>query len=197
MVKKEVIKIGVDLDGVIATHPLKGFWVKLRRLKEKILKKVNSTTYYYPATLLEKTSWKAINWLKKPISDQGGLFSSLAQKNEVQFYLVTGRFNFLDKLTKKWLEKHQLKDFFYKIQINSDDLDPTIFKEKAVKKLGLDIFIDDDLEVLEYLKNRTKAKLFWIVPKYLNKIVNLNSRIENCGGFLDALRKIFNLPKNN
>lgn len=197
MVKKKVIKIGVDLDGVIATHPLKGFWVKLRRLKEKILKKVHLPTYYYPATLLEKTSWKAINWLKKPIRDQNGLFSSLAQKNEVQFYLVTGRFDFLDKLTKKWLEKHQLKDFFYKIQVNSDDIDPTIFKEKAIKEFGLDIFIDDDLEVLEYLKKSTQAKLFWIVPKHLNKNANLDFRIESCHNFLDALQKIFNLPKSN
>jgi len=33
-------RIGLDLDGVVARHSLRGFWIRLRLLKEKFLKKM-------------------------------------------------------------------------------------------------------------------------------------------------------------
>lgn len=193
MNEKKIIRIATDLDGVIATHSLKGFWVNLRILKEKILRKIHSPAYYYPSTIIEKSAWKVINWLRKPFSDGDGLFPQLAEKKDVQFYLVTGRFRFLEKQTKDWLKEHHLKEFFHKILVNVDDIDPIVFKAKIIKKFNLDYFIDDDLGVLNYLKKHTKAKLYWIVPGPHRKSENSDNQIENCNGFLDALRKIFKI----
>lgn len=193
MNNKKIIRIATDCDGVIATHSLKGFWVKLRVLKEKILRKVHSPAYYYPSTMIEKFVWEMINWLRKPFLDGNGLFPQLAGKSDVQFYLVTGRFKFLEKQTKDWLKKYQLQNFFHKILVNIDDIDPIVFKAKAIKKFNLDYFIDDDLEVLNYLKKHTKAKLYWIVPGPHRKSENGDKQIENCRDFLDALKKIFKI----
>lgn len=191
MAKKKMVRIGVDLDGVIARHSLGGFWVWLRKTKEKILKGASISNYYYPSTIFERLGWKIIDWIRKPLVDRDGLFASLAKKGEIQFYLVTSRFKFLEKLTKKWLEKHNIDSYFHRVLINIDNLDPFEFKIRMIKELDLDFFIDDDLEVIDYLKEKTKTKLYWVVPGHKKKSDNHDSRVETCGDFLEALRKIF------
>lgn len=190
MTEKKIIKVGVDLDGVVARHPLGGFWVWLRKLKEKILKKMHSSTYYYPATTFERLGWMVIDWERRPFIDKDNLFASLAKRDGVQFYLVTSRFKFLEKLTKDWLKKYRLDSCFYQVLINTDNIDPFIFKAKAIRNLGLDFFIDDDLDSINYLKDRTTAKFYWVVPGHKNKNDNHNCQIESCNDFLEALRKI-------
>jgi hypothetical protein len=166
------MKVGLDLDGVVAKHPWGGFWVWLRKLKEKMLKKVGDKDYFYPASGVERWSWKVIDWSKKPAVRKKGL-----EEKEVEFYLVTSRFKFLGKLTLRWLELYGLKKVFKKIIINVDDLDPAKFKTKVVKKFELDIFVDDELEILRVLEKKTKAKLYWVVPEHRDKRENGNKEI--------------------
>lgn len=189
----KIIKVGVDLDGVVAEHSLSGFWVWLRKLKEKILIKMHSSTYYYPDNIFEQLGWMAIDWARRPFTDKDDFFASLVKKDGVQFYLVTSRFKFLEKLTKDWLKKHRLDSCFYQVLINTDNINPFIFKAKTIKNLGLDFFIDDDFGSINYLKNRTAAKLYWVVPGHKNKNDNADCQIESCSDFLEALRKIFTL----
>lgn len=191
MAKKKVIRIGVDLDGVIAQHSLGGFWVWLRKLKEKILKKASVSNYYYPSTVFEKLGWRVINWVRKPLADKKGLFASLAKKKGVKFYLITSRFQFLEKLTKRWLKKHKLDFYFHRVLINIGDLDPFEFKTRMIKTLDLDFFIDDDLDSINYLKKKTKARFFWVVPGHKEKSDNHDNRVITCEDFIEALRKIF------
>lgn len=185
---KKPIRIGFDLDGVIAKHSFGGFWVVLRRLKERVLRGLHSSSYYYPSTDLEKLAWKVINWLRVPFNDEKELFSSLACGNE--FYLVTGRFKFLEKQTVNWLKKYRLDGHFSKVLINTEDLNPILFKAKVIKKLGLDFFVDDDLEVIRELKKRTAAKLCWLVPSHRSKSDNYDGEIESCASLDEYLRRI-------
>ncbi len=154
----KVIKIGFDLDGVIAQHSLGGLWFKLRMLKEKLLKKTHSSSYYFPNTFVEKIVWMLIDWFRRPYAERG-LLSSLARTKQLQFYLITGRFQFLEKLTLKWLRKNKFSDYFEKVLINTQDLEPTAFKAKKINQLGLDFFVDDDPGVVASLKQKTAAKI--------------------------------------
>ena len=191
------IKIAVDLDGVIAQHSLGGFWVWTRKAKEKILKKAHSSSYYYPSTVLEKTAWLIINGARRPFPDKNNFFASLVDGGGIQFYLVTSRFKFLEELTRNWLKKYNLDKNFHKILINSQDADPSLFKERAIRELELDYFIDDDLEVINYLEKKTKAKLYWVVPGHRKKTDNHNGGVITCDDFLDALRKIVSTSENS
>jgi hypothetical protein len=188
---QKTFRIAVDLDGVIAKHALGGFWLKLRKIKEKTLKKTHLTTYYYPSTFIEKTAWKVINGLRRPTLDKNGLFLSLAQKKEVRFFLITSRFKFLEKLTHNWLKHHRLDSLFYKVLINTPNINPLVFKEQMIKKFNIDYVIDDDLEVIDYLKKRTAAKFYWVVPPYQKQTENKDKKIIICTDFLEALQKIF------
>jgi len=188
------IRIGFDLDGVIAQHSLDGLWVQLRKIKEKILKKKHSSCYYYPSMWLEKRAWMLIDSRKRPFVDEKNTFNSLAKKRELQFFLVTGRFQFLEKLTRKWLTKHDLINNFRQLFINIEDIDPIIFKTRAINNLKLDFFIDDDLETINVLKKKTKAKFFWIVPPHKSESENNDNRVKSCTRILEALEEITNLP---
>jgi len=189
---KRIPLIGIDLDGVIARHSLWGFWVILRKIKEKLLKKNKVANWYYPTTFLEKKAWIIINQLRTPFIDKEKILASLATNNKAKFYLVTSRFKFLEKLTLSWLKRYHLDKYFSKVLINTKNINPLIFKIKAIKKYKMDFFLDDDLEVIEDLAKTTKAKLFWIVPPYKNPKENCLSTIKSCSNLPEALKIIFN-----
>lgn len=191
MAKKKVIKVGIDLDGVVAKHSLGGFWFWLRREKEKLLRKADYRRYYYPSTVIEKTAWQTINWLRTPSVKKDSLFTSLAAREGNQFYLVTSRFKFLERMTLQWLKRYGLFPHFHQIMMNVKDEDPLPYKDRAIKKLGLEYFIDDDLEVIDYLKKRSGARLFWVVPGHRNPGDNHHSGVETCEDLSGALKKIF------
>ena len=195
MRKKEAIKIGVDLDGVIACHLWGGFWVKLRKFKEKILKKANFSSYYYPVTFLERWGWKLINWSRKPFVDQSGLFPLLAKGKGYRFYLITSRFKFLKELTEVGLKRYHFDGHFEQILINHQNLNPFVFKLQTIKQLKLDFFIDDDFELIEYLRLRTTTKFYWVSFDHQERVSP--PQVTVCRDFTEALRKIFKLSQDS
>ena len=162
------IKIGFDLDGVLAQHALGGFWFKLRKLKEKLLKKTHSSSYYFPKTFIEKIGWMAIDWFRRSLNEKD-LLCSLAKKKNFKLYLITGRFKFLERLTIEWLKKNKLFTCFEKVFVNAQDLEPTGFKAKKINQLGLDFYIDDDLDTISDLRKKTSIEI--IDAQNLNKFL--------------------------
>ena len=147
-----------------------------------MLKTAHSPIYYYPTTSLEKLAWWVINGVRKP-AIKNGFFPA-------EFYLVTTRFKFLEKLTLGWLKKYHLDSCFKKILLNTEDLDPFVFKAGAINNYQFDAFVDDDLEMINYLKRNTIAKLYWVVPEYRSRSDNHDNKIESCADLTEALRKI-------
>lgn len=186
--KDNEIRIGCDLDGVVAKHSLSGFWVKVRLLKEKLLKKTHTKEYYYPATKIEQIAWKLINSLRVPDSKGIVGLKDLHEKG-CHFFLITSRFEFNEPSTLSWLKKYRLSPLFDKIIINVQDKSPIDFKAGAIMREKIDFFVDDDLEVLFALE-KTKAKLFWVVPGHRNHLENHRQKIHSCHSFAEALREI-------
>lgn len=183
----EVTKIGLDLDGIIAQHSLGGFWYKLRKFKERVLKKTHSPSYYFPKSFVEKNAWIIIDWFRQPFKERN-LLLSLAKDKKIKFYLITGRFKFLERLTIKWLKKYKLFDCFEKVLINTENLEPTEFKAQKIKQLDLDFFIDDDLETILALKKKSPAKLYWLMAVETKKTDN--PKVTSVGSLTEVLQQI-------
>ena len=188
VMKTKEIRVGLDLDGVVAKHGLGGFWVKVRIIKEAILKSVHSKKYYFPKTKLEQLAWVTINWCRVPDKKGLDLLKSLAEK-KFRFFLISSRLKFNYPSTIKWLKKYKLFDLFEKVLLNTKDGNPIYFKVEKIGSEKIDFFIDDDLEVLIALC-QTKAKLFWVVPGHRNGDENHENKITNCGSYKEALEKI-------
>ena len=186
--ENKIIRVGLDLDGVVAKHSLGGFWVKVRIIKEAILKSSHSKNYYFPKTKLEQLAWIAINWCRTPDKKGVCLLTSLREKG-FHFFLISSRLKFNYPSTIKWLKKYKLFGLFEKILLNTKDENPISFKVEKILSEKIDFFIDDDLEVLIALC-QTNTKLFWVVPGHRNGDENHENRINNCNSYKEALEKI-------
>jgi uncharacterized HAD superfamily protein len=161
--KGKIKKIGFDLDGVIINKPpfipafLMEFLVRAHNNKD--------LSYRFPKTKLEKL----VRWVshhpifRPPIKKNINLIHELYKNKNYELYVVSSRYSFLDKRTKQWFDYYCLDGLFKKIHINLKNEQPHLFKEGMIKKLNLDVFIDDDLLLLNYLKKREKkVKLLYM-----------------------------------
>jgi len=187
----KIVKVGFDLDGVLARHYLDRFWFRMRRKKEKELSARNGRGYLYPETWLERLFFTIINRLRRISPLDQKEIKALASQEGLKVYLVTGRFGFLQGLTLDWLERNDLVRYFSYVFLNKENQDPTCFKASVINRQGLDIFVDDDLEVLGRLSSKTGAKLFWLVPNWRKTEENGHRNIVPISSLGEIFSKIF------
>lgn len=161
----KTLKVGFDLDGVILYNPLRVF----RGFAKKFLKPIKSiflhqkkTDFYFPKSNFEKKIWRFIHLTSFKINNGYDNLKKLSKKNKIKLYLITGRYGFLETDYNRWLKKIQAKRIFTQCYINKKNLQPNQFKEYMIKKLKLDIYIEDNFDIIERLNHRTNAKIFWI-----------------------------------
>lgn len=185
---KKILKVGFDMDGVILYNPIK--FVRpiaklLKPLKSFFLKQ-KAESFYYPKSkieqfffsLLHKTSFKPDSALKN--------IEELVKAKKIEAYIITGRYSFLKKDYEIWLNKIQAKKIFKKCYQNNNDLQPNEFKEIKIKELSLDVYIEDNWDIVEKLKIKSeKLKVMWItniLDKYIPyqyKFNNLKEALQN------------------
>lgn len=82
-------------------------------------------------------------------------------------YLISSRYKFLENITHKLLRRYGLKDTFCSVNLNTKNEQPHFFKEKAIKRLKINLYIDDDLDLLKYLhKTCPQTKFIWYNPTH-------------------------------
>lgn len=87
-----------------------------------------------------------------------------------KLFLISSRYQFLEGLTKKLLAKSGLQGVFSQIYLNNGNEQPHLFKEQAIKKNNINLYIDDDLELLKYLQiHCPKTKLLWYNPSSIKR----------------------------
>lgn len=155
------VKIGLDLDGVLIDKP--PFVPK--RLLEWLVRahKDRGLAYRFPKSKLEQQIRILSHYylFRPPIRKSLEFAKSLANTNRYELYIISGRYSFLKDRTKQLLKKHQADSLFKKAIINLGDEQPHLFKEKMIKKLAIDIFVDDDLPLAQYLaKSMPPVKIF-------------------------------------
>lgn len=159
--KKQPLKIGFDLDGVILYNPIRVVRPFIAFFKKQLLRK-QKLKFYYPNSRIEKFIWSLFH--KTSIFTADGLneVKNLAQNDHIEPYIITARYNFLKKDFQKWLKKIDADKYFKGYFYNKDDEQPHLFKEKIIRKLDLDIFVEDNWDIVNYLNPKLKSKIFWI-----------------------------------
>jgi len=158
---KKKIRIGLDFDGVVAYNPLRVVRAPITFIKQKIIKK-KTTEFYIPTTPF----MKFLFWLPHQCSFFPGrgmrYLRQLVQEENVEAYIVSGRYGYLDAQIPKWLKKRNLQDIFTAVYANENNEQPHLYKERMIKKLQLDYFIEDNLDIAEHLSRRTAVRIYWI-----------------------------------
>jgi hypothetical protein len=164
------MKIGFDLDKVFVDYPP---FVPDRLIDKLYKKKANGILLYRIPTRPEQFVRRISHYplLRPPIQKNVAFLKSISKKNN-ELYLISSRFGFLEKQTKHLVERLGLSDVFDGMYFNFENKQPHLFKNDVLKKLDLDIYVDDDFHLLKYVaKDNSHTKLFWLVPKKHDLIV--------------------------
>lgn len=159
------MRVGFDLDGIfigsppcIPTNLLE--W--LYRGPQK-----NGPHYRFPSLKLEQFLRELSHFylLRPQIAKNTTFVKDLNKNKKHQLYLISSRYKFLEEKTYYLLKKYRLLNIFPSINLNIKNQQPHLFKKDAIHKLKIDLYIDDDLKLLKYLRQACpKTQLFWYNP---------------------------------
>jgi hypothetical protein len=166
--KNKVIKVGFDLDGVLLYNPARIFRPIIYFLKKNILKR-KTNQFYYPKNKLEQFIWLFLH--KSSLFPTKGIneIKQLIKQKKIKVYVISARYESLKEDFLFWKKKIDLENLFSSWYYNEKNNQPHLYKEKMIKKLNLDIFVEDNWDIVNYLKSqmsnlksKKKVKIFWI-----------------------------------
>ena len=184
--KKQILKVGFDLDGVLLYNPARIIRPIISFIK-KLFAKKKELNFYLPATYWEKQLWRFFH--KSSIFIAPGLddIKKLIRTKKIKAYIITARYSYLKNDLDKWLKKMKINQSFSGVYYNQKDEQPHLFKERMIKKLNIDIFVEDNWDIVNHLNNQqlviNYCKIFWIYnifdrnKAFQNKFPGLNSVI--------------------
>jgi hypothetical protein len=159
------MNIGFDFDKIFINFP--------PLIPEKIIdlfykERTNSELKYRIPTKLEQivriNSHHPI--FRSPIYENINFVKNLSQTGKDKYYIISSRFNFLKKRTDDFIKLHHFDKIFNSMHFNYGNKQPHQFKDEILKKLNLDMYVDDDLQLLEYLTDKNpKTNFFWLNKK--------------------------------
>lgn len=155
------MNIGFDLDKVLVNYPplipdsvIDGLYKKRVR---------GGLQYRFPSKpeqFIRKLSHAP--FLRPKIKENIAFLRDIAKENNA-LYLVSSRFQFLRPETERLTKKLGFHTLFTKMFFNYDNKQPHEFKSEIIKKLHLDIYVDDDFPLLKHVAKENKAThFFWL-----------------------------------
>ncbi|MBI5449492.1 hypothetical protein HY948_04210 [Candidatus Gottesmanbacteria bacterium] len=184
--KKKII-VGLDFDGVVAYSPLRLLRLPVAVIKRNVLG-IRETHFWIPKSSLEKRLW-SLAFSTSVFPARGTeLLAQLVDDGTVEAHLVTARFSFMQDELDRWLDRQGMRQVFTSITVNKKNEQPHRFKERIIKANRFDYFVEDNLDIVQYLASRTKTNIFWIynlldhfIP-YPNKFPYLKKALQELAG---------------
>jgi len=155
------LRIGFDLDGVLLYNPLRIGRMPVTYIKRKFFNE-RKTHFHIPHGKIEEGIWSILHLSSMFLVDGLSPIDTLIKQNKVEAYVVTARYNFLQPNTRFWFNRLRKKHNFKDLIANTDDQQPHLYKEKILNRLKLDIFVEDNWDIVDYLHPKVSTKIFWI-----------------------------------
>jgi len=174
------LRVGFDLDGVLLYNPARIVRPIIVFLKKIFLKK-EADKFHYPKTRLQKFVWLLFHKVVFGPALGYDQLKQMLKTKKIKAYIITGRNESLEDDFNRWIKKLDAKKYFSGCYFNNNNEQPYLFKERMISKLKLDLYIEDNWDIVSYLNS--KAKVYWIYnildrgKKYPNKFPSLNSVI--------------------
>ena len=179
---KKQPRVGFDLDGVLLYNPARIIRPIIFFIKKYILKR-DLNKFYYPKNKIEKTIWwilhKSSLWPAHGVKE----IINLIKQKKIKAYVVSARYELLENDFVNWIKIIDPKNNFSGCFYNNKNDQPQLFKERMIDKLKLDLYVEDNWDIVSYLNLKSKIKIFWIYnildrnKRFLNKFPSLNSVI--------------------
>ncbi len=197
--KNKKLKVGFDLDGVLLYNPARIVRPIISKLKRKKFIHRKELQFYVPQKKWEQRMWQLFHKSSLFVAPGFKYIKQLVKDDKIEAYIITARYNHLKKDFDKWFAKMNRGNIFTKAFLNEKDEQPHEFKERMIKKLNLDVFIEDNWDIVNYLhsefsmpqsqkKSTNQRKLvdiYWIFNffdkgiEHPHKFGNLESALNN------------------
>jgi FMN phosphatase YigB (HAD superfamily) len=185
--KSVPLKVGFDLDGVLLYNPLRIIRPLIALLKKKQIGiERKELEFFVPRKRWEEIMWEMFHRSSLFIAPGYKRITQLKKQNLIEPYLITGRFAHLNQDFERWKKRMKADDLFVGTYLNLQDEQPHVFKERMIKELDLDIFIEDNWDIVKYLAEQlANKKIFWISnlfdrqQQYQYKFLSLNAALDH------------------
>lgn len=167
---KKPLKIGFDLDGVILYNPARIIRPIISLLKKRKIIQRKELQFFVPQSSWQKAFWRLFH--KSSLFIAPGLeeIEKLVKQGKVEAYIVTGRFDHLQEDTFDWFKKFKHRHIFKDFYMNDKNEQPHLFKERKIKELKLDYFVEDNWDIVRYLSEKQKTPIIWMSNLFDRKI---------------------------
>jgi hypothetical protein len=159
---KRKIIVGLDFDGVVAYNP-----ARLTRLPIALIKKhllgIHNVSFFVPKTPLQRGLWALAHESSMFPSRGAQLLRDLTSQNVIEAHLVTSRFAFLEQNLYQFLNRWNLRQCFTSITLNKREEQPHKYKERVIRKMKFDYFLEDNWDIVAHLSSAvTDTEIHWI-----------------------------------
>ena len=184
------LRIGFDFDGVIAYNPLRVLRAPVMTVRKWFFTK-EDLVFPVPQKRPFRLLWALAHETSFYPSYGLSNLKKLMEDGKIEGYLVTGRYSFLETSLSKWLKKHGLETAFKGVYLNRDNRQPHSFKEEMIKKLKLNMFVEDNWDIVTYLsqkfsKSSSKVDIHWIY-NLLDRTKPYEKKYPHLKKFIDSL----------
>lgn len=189
--KKKFLKVGFDMDGVLLYNPARILRPIIYLLKKYIIKK-DVEKFYYPRNKIEQLIWIILH--KSSFFIQPGIkeVKNLIKQKKIKAYVVSARYEFMEKDFWQWVKKIDKEKLFSGYFFNKKNEQPYVYKNKMIKKLNLDIFVEDNWDIIRKLKSKnqnSKIKILWIY-NLLDRNIKYDYKFPDLKKVVEFIKKI-------
>ncbi|MDO8620950.1 MAG: hypothetical protein Q7R31_01580 [Candidatus Levybacteria bacterium] len=159
------MNIGFDLDKIFIDYPP---FVPDGLIDRLYKKRANGELSYRIPSRVEQIIRLISHYslFRPSIKKNIEIIKKLHRKNTNKYYLISGRFGFLKNRTDEVIKKYKFDKIFNGLYFNFANNQPHLFKQKIIIKLKINLYVDDDLQLLQYLSVKNpKVKFFWLNNK--------------------------------
>jgi uncharacterized HAD superfamily protein len=198
--KRKIIRVGFDLDGVLLYNPARIVRPIISLMKKKkVLIDRDELEFYVPKPGLGQFFWELFHKSSMCLAPGFKQIEQLKNQQLIEPYLITGRFAHLKKDYLKWKRKMKADQLFAACYMNNHDEQPHLFKERMIKELNLDFFIEDNWDIVQHLNQnlgqkqvgQNSPKIIWL-SNVLDFRINYYAKANN----LRQALSLINFKKN-
>lgn len=159
------MNLGFDLDKIFVDYPP---FIPGSLIDRLYKKKANGVLQYRIPSKTEQVFRLMTHhpFIRPLIKENIAFIQSLHRNNKYKNFLISSRYGFLKNRTAELMKQLNFHSLFEELHFNYHNEQPHEFKEKVMKELRIDRYVDDDLPLLRYLALKQKEKhFFWFNSK--------------------------------
>lgn len=188
------LRVGFDLDGVLLYNPARIIRPIVAVIKNNFIKN-RRKKFIIPQTPLEKFIWSILHLSSMFIAPGLKDIHKLVKEGKIEAYIITARYSFLKYDFEHWKKKLGTEEYFKACYQNEQDEQPHLFKERMIRELDLDVFVEDNWDIVEHLDKKAKEdkkhqrRIYWVY-NILDRNIEHSHKIPGLQHAVDDIKKM-------